>query len=182
LLIVQEERKQSMSEDHSASEPRQAPEELAELIEESFRDIPYPGDSSLVVIRNEFDLERREILEAFAGKHWTTLRLGFLRYHHQSIFFFTPAAYRFYLPAYLLVSVLSYDKAGNIPGSVVFSLTAPEEPGPDMDRFLSRMGGFTTTQKSTIAAFLEFLLAEHSGSFPGNELNLVISRYWVKFK
>ncbi|OEU79765.1 MAG: hypothetical protein BA865_12210 [Desulfobacterales bacterium S5133MH4] len=77
-------------------------------------------------------------------------------------------------------TVLEYDQAENIPDSVVFSLTLPDSPGPDMDCFLLTMSGFSQTQKRTITAFLKFLLAYHKDDFPGNELDIVLNRYWNK--
>jgi hypothetical protein len=160
----------------------ETPRAVAVLIDEAFHDVLYPGDDGLVVIQKEHDPERLEIREGFAGKHWSVLPLSFLRYHHQSLFFFTSAAYRFYLPAYLKASTISYNKAGNIPGSVVFSLTRPQESGPDLDRFLVTMEGFSAAQGKTILAFLHLLLADHSGDFPGNELDSAIDGFWFQFK
>ena len=171
-----------MSEPDRASLLNKERRDIAAVIDESFRLIPYPGDEALVIIRGEVDLERREILETFKGKHWRTLPLSVLRYNHQSLFFFTPAAYRFYLPAYLRATALSYGRAGNIPGSVVFSLTAPETPGAEMDAFLSTMTGFDAAQRSAITSFLEFMIKAHSEDFPGHELTMVMNSFWREFK
>ncbi len=157
-------------------------EALAALIVQIFDDIPYPGDDNLVIIQGECDLERQEIFDTFVGKHWKTLSRRTLDYNHQSLFFFTPAAYRFYLPAYLKACVLSYNKAGNIPGSVIVSLTPPEEPGDEMDSFLAKMGGFNADQKAAIFSFLDFFVVEHSEDFPAYNLESVLDRYWLQFK
>jgi hypothetical protein len=151
---------------------------LAAQIEEAFQGIPYPGDNDLVTQGEGCDPERSEIASAFAGKLWRDLSLPFLRYHHESLFFFSPAAYRFFLPAYLLACVLSYEKAGNITNSVVFSLTLPNGFGAKRDRFLERMNGLSASQKRTITNFLYFFLEEHSGDFPNHELESVLRGYW----
>ena len=154
---------------------------LADLINEAFSQASYPGDSMLVVNQSGKHPDYQAVYKAFKGKHWRDISIDTLRYHYDDFFLMTSEAYRFYLPAYMRATILEYDQAENIPGSVVFSLTLPDSPGSDMDWFLLTMGGFSQEQKRVIAAFLSFLLTYHKEDFPGNELDTVLNKYWIKF-
>lgn len=153
---------------------------LATEIEEVFRTVPYPRDDRLVSAPH-LGGEYAEIAAAFKGRTWSSLDLEFLRYHHASLFFLTPEAYRYFLPAYLRVSVLSYRKADLIPGSVLYSLTPPADPGPDKDEFLSRVATLSQGQKRVIRRFLEYLRDAHRGGFLRGEINRPLNRYWHRF-
>jgi len=169
-----------MSDTNRESDPKA--EALAAKIAQHFRDVPYPGDACLVALSDRCDPERLEIQSAFEGKSWRDLPLDFLRYHHESLFLFTPAAYQFYLPAYLLACTLSYEAAGNILSSVVFSLTLPVGFGIERTRFLDRMSRFSSSQKKTITAFLRLLRERHSEDFPRKELDAVLRSFWSRFR
>jgi hypothetical protein len=153
---------------------------LADLIAETFGQARYPGGSNLVADQSGKHPDYQEVYDAFRGKHWLDVDLDTLRYHYDDFFLMTSEAYRFYLPAYMRATVLEYDLADNIPGSVVFSLTLPDSPGTDMDWFLSTMSGFSQAQKRTIVEFLRFLIEYHNGDFPEDELAIVLERYWLK--
>jgi hypothetical protein len=96
---------------------------LKQQIENAFIDLKYPGDNNIVWI-SEYDPEKIEIKEDFKNKHWKDLTLEFLwPKQSQSLGFFTPQAYRFYLPGYMIVSVEFYDDSDVIPEYVIDSLT-----------------------------------------------------------
>lgn len=155
---------------------------LNAYIEKNFYELQYPGDQNLVIIKGDYDLERKEIFESFSGRHWKELSLNTLKYHHEALFFFTPEAYRFYLPAYLRASILFYDESENIPGSLLFSLTMPVDSENEVEDFLLKTSDFNSLQKRTILAFLRFMKEKHSGDFPCNELDLIINRFWAEFE
>ncbi|MEA5514770.1 DUF6714 family protein [Nodularia sp. UHCC 0506] len=153
-------------------------ENLIREIEGAFSTSQYPRDDQLVYDNSGNHLECEEIARDFRGKDWKTIPLETLRYNADSLLFFTPQAYRFYLPAYLLASIQFYREADIITNNVVYSLTAPEEQGFEMKRFLLRVSFFSLTQKSAIRSFLKFLLTKHSGNFPLGDINTAIERFW----
>ncbi len=151
-------------------------EELTQLIEAAFAETAYPGDERLV--SESCDLE---VAAAFRGRHWRELPLDMLARYHEALFFFTPEAYCYYLPAFLLASALHYDEADLIPHSVVFSLIAPTQreiilrpvafssPLPKqevIDFYQRRMERLTAGQRQAIRCFLEFMKAHHGEDDP----------------
>jgi hypothetical protein len=155
---------------------------VEENIRQAFKDSSYPGDSNLVTIKGSYDFERQEIFESFVGKHWEEVSLDTIKFHHEALCFFTPEAYRFYLPAFLLATAGFYYQADNIPGSVVSSLNVSNMPDHERDRFMAIISGFSYRQKKAILSFLKFLQEEYSSDFPGNELDRVIENFWFKFE
>ena len=71
-----------------------------ELIHIAFRDNEYPGDAYL---QGSFEGEEPFAeVEPFKGQNdWTQLHPDFLDAHPGALSFFTEAAFRFYLPAYI---------------------------------------------------------------------------------
>jgi hypothetical protein len=75
---------------------------LTEQLIAAFKDTPHPG--------NNFDdisatLHDEGIVDYFAGKTWQGHNLKDLHDHYDALSFFTPKAFRYYLPAFLLADL-----------------------------------------------------------------------------
>lgn len=100
---------------------------LKEEINAAFSTAPYPGDSNIVAHNC---LECAEIAATFKGTHWKDWQQRPLELRHQFDAFclFTPAAYRFYLPAFMSICIEHYDEVeAHVPQPLVFSL-GPSDP------------------------------------------------------
>lgn len=157
---------------------------LKEEIQEAFADVPYPGDDQLVTHTDYF--ERDAIKTFFKGKDWRDINIEWLSHEYPQdpsacLGFMTPQAFRYYLPAYLLVSIDNLPESDVTPETTVWALTAPETPGPDMDRFVARMDGLTKRQAQAIKSFLEFRKAEYADDPEHrNDPIIALERYWNK--
>jgi len=145
-------------------------EQLQHEIEAAFANVQYPGDERLVYDASGYHLECNEVLAAFKGKHWKDVSLETLLYHSDGVYSFTPEAYRFYLPAYLLAGSLDYDRADMIPFTVVMSLIPPPD-ARDLTNYRLRMEGFTPGQRRVIKSFLEFLKRHYSMDDPLGDID-----------
>jgi hypothetical protein len=134
---------------------------LARQIGEAFRDVPYPGDSCLTEGASS---EAVDIADFLKGRRWQDLRLDELVRNHESVFFMTPEAIRYYLPAFLVVSVLHYQGANPIPSTLLFLLRLPKD-AEDRSRFQTRFRSFGKPQRDAIKAFLEYLRDEQAEDF-----------------
>jgi hypothetical protein len=149
-------------------------EELRQQIETAFAEVEYPGDDRLVYDTSGDHLECNEVAAAFRGKHWKEIPLDTLRYHSSGIFFLTPEAYRFYLPAYLIAGSLHYDQADLIPDSVVSSITPPSDER-NFDVYQRRMEGLTPPQRKALRSFLQFLKLHHAEDDPLGDLDKALA-------
>jgi hypothetical protein len=98
---------------------------VLQKINSAFQAISYPGDLHIVYDNSGYHLECMEIREAFAGKHWSDLKLETLVYQNSALSFMTPEAFRFYLPAYLSIVINKFDKTDILPDNIVLTLTLP---------------------------------------------------------
>lgn len=170
-------------------------------IRKAFARTPYPGDEKLVVAGAGEDPECDQIAESFRGKMWRKLPAGVIRGFADSLPLFTPAAFRYYLPAYMLASLGPDEEPAPmrklVPGRapdtafewydvvnfVLFRLTLPESP-EDSEYFLARARQFSGEERKAIARYLE-LIAERKemnrdGEEPKPERNEIARavRFW----
>jgi len=153
---------------------------LINMIIEAFSAVLYPGDDKILIDSTGLDLESNQIADVFRGKKWNEILLDDLRRHHKAVFFFTPEAYRYYLPAYLRATLQHYKRAGTIPFTVVFSLTPPQGQGNELVKFQHKMEEFTKEQQNVIKEFLKYLSEIHHASLDESPPQIALNRYWGK--
>src|SRR5262245_16152441 len=136
---------------------------LAEQIERAFGDVTYPGDDRIV--QNPHDLESVRLRDEFKGKHWTTLPLRTLLKYSSSLPLLTPEAVRFYLPAFLHVSVVRPDEVDVIPENIISYLTPPEGRPESSQWFQDVLAGLSPPQVTTIQEFFRQWFSDVPPSF-----------------
>lgn len=160
--------------------PATGSNEVARQIENAFRAAQYPGDHFLTEGGSS---EAADIAEFLRGRRWQDLKIEELAPNHESIFFMSPEALRYYLPAFLLAGVLQYENAGQIPSSLIFLLRPAGSKDPTAEaRFRRRFGPLSNSQRRAIRAFLEYLRDNHSEDFPtegGEDEPSTLLRWWT---
>lgn len=76
---------------------------LAVRVKRSFHDVPEPN--KITTLSESEDFESASISEIFRGKHWRDFTPQLAQSHPDAIAFFSPEAFRFFLPGYLLVAL-----------------------------------------------------------------------------
>lgn len=97
--------------------------QVIEEVEQSFAAARYPGDHAIVRDESELHLECADVKAAFRGHSWRKLPVSVLAREDSALAFFTPEAFRYYLPAYLLATLQHPDEVGVVPSNVVSRLT-----------------------------------------------------------
>jgi hypothetical protein len=139
-------------------------EEVAEQIRRAFSAAPYPGDNRLT---QGSSLEATQVSNFLKGRRWQDLGVEELALNHESLFFMTPEAIRYYIPAFLIASVRHYDDSDKIPGTLLFFLNPCAMTDSEYaSRFRERFDVFDHSERGAITAFLEFLRDMHSEDFP----------------
>ncbi len=151
---------------------------LKEEIEGAFRDIPYPGDDNIAANKRD---EYLEDLAKFKGKHWRDLTFEFLVPFGSHTAFFTTEAFRFYLPAFLIISAEFYYESDSLSvitiGDLVLPFEGECEPW-EIDRFHKRFDSLTAKQKRAIKSFLEFIRDTYPYDPIYNDHLVALERYW----
>jgi hypothetical protein len=173
--------------------PSTAPtvENIKTQIRDAFADTPYPGDDGLV--RSAGD-EPDEVVELFRGRRdWRVLSPEFVdragAASPSALSFFSAAAFRFYLPAYLIADLegklvytdpLFYLYHGldqstrsqevNVPGT---GLTTWWEVQQD------HFAGFTSREAAAIVAYLRWRAAGQEPEFSRRSVSEALESYWL---
>ena len=149
---------------------------IAELTT-AFADLAQPGE--LVPATPWRDLEREDLQADFAGRHWNSLDAAFLRRHADSLPLLSAAAFRFYLPAYLLAAVRIPEQVDLVPFAVVRGLTEPASDSPQRSWFHERVDPLTAPQRRAIRHALEYLSAAQPELFVLDEQRNVLRASWL---
>jgi len=159
-------------------EHRKKLKQLKEDIIEAFKDVPYPGDDNIAANKRD---EYLEDLAKFKGKHWRDLTFEFLVPFGSDTVFFTTEAFRFYLPAFLIISAEFYYESDAVSDNIIRDLVLPFEGEREpwlTDEFHKRFDGLTAKQKRAIRSFLEFIRDEYPEDPIYNDHLLALERYW----
>jgi hypothetical protein len=97
------------------------------------------------------DFERHDIQDAFAGKTWDSISDDVLLHHAEAVFFFTPEAWVYYLPAYMSFMIRDLEGCDFVIHSVVESLVS------NMDEYRPLLG---TCQRQVIADVLSWMIVQ----------------------
>ncbi len=136
---------------------------LVERIEQVFKDTVYPGDDNLT--NADHCGECAEISEAFRGKQWSELHdVKFLRYHESALSLFKPAAFHYYLPAFIRGALLDPESADIILSGLEFHLTPQSDFNSDWSTFFQTYGNEwnsfeTSEQKEQLKRALDTIAA-----------------------
>jgi len=143
-----------------------------------------PADDPIVLALPGDDPECDQILKAFGGRDWKEVSSETVRKFADALPLFTPAAFRYYLPAYMLASLeegggepfsnaepdSGFDN-GDVMDFVLFRLTLPEAV-EDCSYFLERAQQFSGRERGAIARYLETVAERKKTEWAGEELAL----------
>jgi hypothetical protein len=120
---------------------------------DGFHATPYPGDDDLV---RGGDPECRAVADAFRGVDWRDVTIAMVRDHKEALPLFTPGAFRYFLPAYLIGCLDAPAEVDVALDGVVFNLTPPSRAARQAT-FGARAQLFSAAERAAIVAFLEWM-------------------------
>ncbi len=135
--------------------------DIAREVEEAFANVPCPGDDRLLAYPDYYESDA--ILEVFPGKHWRELVFKIPPEHDVSVKLFSPEAFRFYLPAYLITALLDPPELGIFLEYTLGSLTPPDSKPLRRQWFLGYISPLDARQKAAIRRFVELAIPEAKG-------------------
>lgn len=139
--------------EQEAREAADLEQEIAREVEEAFATVPYPGDDKITNSPPEW--EKALGVAVFHGKHWRNISLDVLSNHRHSLKFFSSEAFHFFLPSYLIASVIHAGETGELRDQLFYNLMPPREQGHLMDSFLARIHALDARQKAVVRRFME---------------------------
>jgi hypothetical protein len=133
---------------------------LRQTIGRVFAHVPYPGDDNIT--RCPYDCsECGQIARFFRAKSWDQLAAEDLRRHHTALALFTPEAFQYFLPAFMLASLSSFENGDVLPDAIRFYFEYSNEI---KGHFPVRISGFSPPQREAIIGYLTYLEGKGAGS------------------
>lgn len=155
-------------------------QDVIDAVNESFAEIPYPGDDRIVYDSTGLHLECREILEKFRGKHWKSVPYEDYEFEYAAPFFMTAEGFQFYVPGFMLAAVVAFPD--EMVSGVLADCLAPPPYGAtsvaELERFFSRCGHFSSAQMQAVTLFLRFLMQEKPDYYGNAEYWKAMGAYW----
>jgi hypothetical protein len=147
------------------------------MIDQAFADVPMPSAKDFCA---SFGPEAAEDTEPFVGKKWQDLDPDFIDRYQGALFWFTPEAFHYYLPAFL--------KAGLARPKAVHVVTILQllQPTSAETRFEFRKQRWKRLSEPQILALADWLRQLQPHAQPGGVfdeeikqgLQIVQDRYW----
>ena len=119
--------------------------EVIQQIEIAWRDVPYPGDDNIFT-PDSYDDE--DIVNYFGGTTWRGHDPAKLRAHSSAFTFFTPEAFHYWLPAFMIAEIENPAEADVIGDYIPWSLSNKYAP--------QRWPLFSQAQRNAVASYLRF--------------------------
>jgi hypothetical protein len=159
--------------------------DIATRIYDAFLELPIPKK-----IVKGYSFEELEIEKAFRNLHWKEIGTNFIfPTHAESLCFMTAEAYKFYMPAYMISTIISYDQTDIAVDNLLSSLKLPLKNDnyygisyiEAMNVFKSRVNKFNLLQKEAIKLFLEFVCEHYEKGVLDSDSKIALDRYWLNY-
>jgi hypothetical protein len=148
-------------------------DQLIARIEAAFADLEHPGDESLLHSQcfDESDLE-----DFFGGIAWRDVPSEVIERNNASLCFFSPIAFRYYLPAFLIWVLRNHRTSdSSTVSSTLFNL---DPDSGDLREFtLSKFSCLTPPQRQAVTEFLRFM-RDHSAGRVDERAAIEALSYW----
>ena len=131
-------------------------ESIVEKIKCAWDGVPYPGDTNIFTPHSYDD---EDITDYFRGTTWEGHAVKSLRRHSSAIStFFTPLAFHFWLPAYLIAAIEDPEELDSGLNSLISSLLPERDNSPSVIEHQERIALLTNEQRRAVIATLEFII------------------------
>ena len=152
---------------------------VAVLVRQAFKDTPPPGEHDLTDSRQGD--EPFEYAVEFRGKDWKGLGVEFLSRHSAALSFFSPAAFRYFIPAFMLADLTGADWNGDPVFALTHGLAKEDEEKDDTFDWPAlarrKFAPFSDEERQAVAAYLEHAGRQYSEGDP--RIGEALASYWT---
>lgn len=149
---------------------------LKSEIEKAFADTKYPGDNNLLY--QEGYRDDSDILSFYGHTDWKKVPDKVLEYENAALCFFSPEAYQFYIPRFLIYVLENYDSEEIVVDNTLYSLIPENDDLRDF--VISKFSKLTYQQKFVIVSFLNLLKNDLLDYFREEDVTEALA-FWNQF-
>lgn len=155
---------------------------LLQLVKDAFSETPYLAIKN-IAYKNQYDenYEGNQMANFFRGKTWQQITLKSLQDEYNGdgsacLCFMSSEAFRYYLPAYMIIAINEYLEADVIRDSAIYALSPPAD-NDLIESWNEKISNFSDKQKEAIIKFLQFIHENYK--INDDSLNSALT-YWNK--
>jgi hypothetical protein len=137
------------------------------LIEEAFRHRHMPN---LFLLSEQLASHEIADVSSFLGKPWSSVTKQQLEEHFDAIFWFTPAAFCYYLPGILSAGIKEHEPSLIVYHSLINMLDRSCDPQSWDEFFLARWPQLTARECEATQAWVLWLCSSEDPSYPASAL------------
>lgn len=138
---------------------------LKKEIEAAFTDVPYPGDENLARSTNPEDLDAAKFFKGVKWRDWKDRPSELLSPKINGyLFFLSPAAFRYYLPLYMIQALVDYKGSDLLPGEIITSLASADKEHIN-NHVARRISLLSPGELEVIHRYLVLFKREHGDDF-----------------
>ena len=141
------------------------PDAIVRQIQEAFAATELPPPETMI---NNHCCECADVSAAFAGKRWPEVTLDDVM-RGREIALLTPAAWRYYLPAFLTWTIRAPETVDVLQDNLVYQLEPPRDGQGVPEWFNERAVDFSAEQRRAIVGFLEWYRDRDEPNWPTGE-------------
>lgn len=163
------------------TQPSMAAAELSGLIRNAFSATPAPAPDDMS--GSDQGTEPFEYAVEFRGRDWRGLSVEFLSRHSAALSFFSPAAFRYFIPAYMVHHLAGAQWNADPVFNLTHGFSADDKAGDD-DAFdweavaRRKFAVFLPHERAAVAAFLSYCDAHDA--FEDPRIREALAAFWAK--
>ena len=147
--------------------------QLIEEVTAAFANTIYPGDDNIAGTKYD-DLESAEIVKDLKGRKWTDVDAETLAYHSNSLPFFKPEGFAYYLPAFMLLSIQKFEDS-DVAYNLLAALTPTNEK--DLQKTIQDISASTFLNEAHKQEALTFLNEQVKAENISKSQSFTLSKY-----
>jgi hypothetical protein len=148
-------------------------------IEAAFEHTPHPGDDQITAEAGFTDFEFALIAVELRGLTWQNVHPELTERLHMALSFFTDAAFRYFLPAFLRTDIYGYYPIADPVFHLAREFVGEAFSDTDQRNYYSaQFASFTLPERKAIAAYLQYR-AKDDEEFNRDTILAALDTYWL---
>lgn len=158
-------------------------ERIIQVIYDAFRDVQRPPHSEILHFPNTGDEMWIESFLETTETHWWDIPAESMEQESSALTVFSPAAFRYYLPAYMTWELRHYTSShSNTVDHIMYDLNLSHRSSDTYGFWKQRFRVLSREQGKAVLAFLEFMSQVPGDIVDSQAATRAIESYWGRYR